>query len=193
MIQISPKELAAIKLEEVEKLLNEKLADDPSVNEILMDVRRCVIKREGNTMGPDTEQYEPMDQHEERASYEAELSRVAPAFFKEMVAGLAKPGQDIINGLTPQTADALHMALGICGEAGELADAVKKWAIYLKDLDRENVVEELGDLEFYMEHIRQLIGITREETIQYNIQKLGKRYEGHIYSDQQAQDRADKK
>lgn len=38
------------------------------------------------------------------------------------------------------------MATGVSGEAGELLDAVKKSVVYKKPLDRENVVEELGDL-----------------------------------------------
>ena len=46
-------------------------------------------------------------------------------------------------------------------------------------IDRENVIEELGDLEFYMEGVRQNLGITREETLNHNIQKLSKRYEGN--------------
>lgn len=84
------------------------------------------------------------------------------------------------------------MAIGVSGEAGELLDAIKKVVIYNKPIDRENVVEELGDIEFYLEGLRQSLGITREETIAANINKLGKRYEGLKYSDQAAQDRADK-
>lgn len=110
----------------------------------------------------------------------------------EMVAALAKPGADIVATLTAEDAHALHMAVGISGEAGELLDAIKKAAIYRKPIDRENVIEELGDLEFYMEGLRQGLGITREETIDANISKLGKRYEGFQYSDKSARDRADK-
>lgn len=112
--------------------------------------------------------------------------------FEEMVRGLVKPGEDIIVTLTPEKMNNLHMAVGVCGEAGELLDAVKKQVVYNKQIDRENVIEELGDLEFYMEGLRQSLGITREETIQGNIVKLGKRYNQHKYSDAQAQDRADK-
>jgi len=112
--------------------------------------------------------------------------------FEDMVKALAKPGEAIISQLTPDTAHNIHMAIGIAGEAGELLDAIKKQAIYNKPVDRENVVEELGDLEFYMEGLRQRLGITREETLVANIAKLGKRYEGLKYSDQAAQVRADK-
>jgi len=109
-----------------------------------------------------------------------------------MVAGLVKPGVAIIDSLTPEKADALHMVVGVAGEVGELVDAVKKHVIYNKPLDHANVVEELGDIEFYLERLRQLFNITREETILGNIDKLGKRYEGLTYSDAAAQTRADK-
>lgn len=110
----------------------------------------------------------------------------------EMVNQLAKPGITIAKELDPIGAHLVHMAMGISGEAGELIDAVKKSVIYRFPIDMENIVEELGDLEFYMEGFRQGLGITREETIEANIEKLGRRYEKHVYSDQAAQDRADK-
>lgn len=110
----------------------------------------------------------------------------------EMVKALAKPGDQIVATLTPEDAHSLHMAVGISGEAGELLDAVKKAAIYRKPIDRTNVVEELGDLEFYMEGLRQGLGITREEVLTANIAKLSKRYSGGTYTDKAAQERADK-
>lgn len=110
----------------------------------------------------------------------------------EMVAALAKPGNDIVATLSPESAHLLHMAVGVSGESGELLDAIKKAAIYNKPLDRENVIEELGDIEFYMEGLRQGLDITREETIAANIAKLGVRYSSGSYSDKQAQTRADK-
>lgn len=114
-----------------------------------------------------------------------------PIVHSDMVAALAKPGADIVASLTPEKAHLLHMAVGIAGEAGELLDAIKKAVVYNKPLDLENVVEELGDLEFYMEGLRQGVNVTREQTIDANIAKLGVRYAGG-YSDAAAQARADK-
>lgn len=110
----------------------------------------------------------------------------------KMVAALVKPGKDIINSLTPAGAHALHMAVGISGEAGELLDAIKKHTIYRKELDRDNVIEELGDLLFYMEGLCQGVGTTLEECKEENIKKLSKRYPNGFYTDQAAQERADK-
>ena len=110
----------------------------------------------------------------------------------ELVQALAKDGNLIAQELTGDDAHNLHMAVGIAGEAGELLDAVKKSVIYRKPLDIENVIEELGDLEFYMEGLRQRLGLTREQTLRTNIQKLSKRYHSLSYTDTHAQERADK-
>lgn len=111
--------------------------------------------------------------------------------YAEMVGRLAKPGSAIVEGLTWRTAHLLHMAVGVSGEAGELLDAVKKTAIYCKPLDPANVVEELGDLEFYMEGMRQAIGVSREECLAANMEKLARRYPAG-FSNAAAQARADK-
>lgn len=112
--------------------------------------------------------------------------------FSRMVTKLAKDGDEIVDAMTGEQAHLMHMAIGVSGEAGELLDAVKKAVIYRKPLDRENVIEELGDLEFYMEGLRQSVGITREQTIAQNIEKLGVRYQNFTYSDNAANKRADK-
>lgn len=112
--------------------------------------------------------------------------------YAEMVHALAKPGDAIVQSLTPAVAHLLHMAVGISGESGELLDAIKKVAIYNKPIDAQNVIEELGDIEFYLEGLRQGLCVTREQCIEANIAKLSKRYNAGTYSDNAAQARADK-
>jgi NTP pyrophosphatase (non-canonical NTP hydrolase) len=112
--------------------------------------------------------------------------------FEAMVDALAKPGEAILASLTPEKAHLLHMAVGIAGEAGELLDAIKKHVIYNKEPDLKNIVEELGDLEFYMEGMRAKLGIHRDFILRQNMYKLEERYKGFKYTDQAAQDRADK-
>ncbi len=109
----------------------------------------------------------------------------------DMVQRLAKSGEAIVAELNAEQAHLIHMAIGISGEAGELLDAIKRVAIYQKPIDLANVVEELGDLEFYMEGLRSKLGITREDTLRANVAKLSIRY-GNQYSNQAAIERADK-
>lgn len=112
--------------------------------------------------------------------------------YPTMVAILVKPDEEILKSLQPGDLHLWHMGTGVAGEGGELLDAIKKYVVYRKPLDRENVIEELGDLEFFMEGIRALIGVTREQVLEANQNKLKKRYSTMSYSDQQAQTRADK-
>jgi NTP pyrophosphatase (non-canonical NTP hydrolase) len=122
--------------------------------------------------------------------------------FEEMVRNLAKPGEDIIANLTPEKVHLWHMATGLATEAGEFLDAVKKYVIYNKPFDFEHHREELGDSEFYLEGARQAISaiiekeFTRDDSLEANITKLAigekARYKSGKYTDQQAQDRADK-
>ena len=112
--------------------------------------------------------------------------------YAAMVKALAKPGERIKEEITASQANLWHMGTGVSGEAGELLDAIKKHVVYQKPLDRENVIEELGDLEFYMEGLRQELGITRLETLEANQAKLSIRYKTAQYSDSQAQAREDK-
>ncbi len=50
----------------------------------------------------------------------------------------------------PLLAALRHSGLGMITEIGELADSIKKHVIYEKQLDCENVVEEVGDTFWYV-------------------------------------------
>lgn len=112
--------------------------------------------------------------------------------FDKMTLALAKDGADIKRELTPEQASLLHMSVGVSTEANELLDAVKKHTIYQKPLDVENVKEELGDLLFYMSNLMQSVGLSFKDVLQHNIDKLSIRYASGKYSNEQAQQRADK-
>ena len=105
--------------------------------------------------------------------------------YDKFVDGLFKPGT--------YAEEHMHAALGVCGEAGELADAIKKQIVYNKPIDRDNIVEEIGDLFFYVQKVMSLYKIDYQEVYQANADKLSKRYVGLKYSDCAAQERADKK
>ncbi len=113
---------------------------------------------------------------------------------KEMVKVLVKPGAEIWRTLDPDKMDLLHAALGIANEIGELVQAVKAHVIYGKPLDKENLREELGDLEFYLEQFREnpLVRLNRTDILWANLEKLNKRYKDFHYSDAAALARQDK-
>jgi NTP pyrophosphatase (non-canonical NTP hydrolase) len=76
--------------------------------------------------------------------------------YEQMVVNLAKRGEDIISNLTPQEAHLWHMATGIAGEAGELMEAFMAAQASGK-LDAANVREEIGDTQFYMTGIYNVL------------------------------------
>lgn len=92
---------------------------------------------------------------------------------------------------TGTTGSLLHGALGISGEAGELLDAVKKHVMYGKELDKTNVLEEIGDMLWYMSIALESVGSSFEEVMQLNHDKLEKRYPGG-FTEALAQLRLDK-
>lgn len=110
----------------------------------------------------------------------------------DFVYALKKSQKALLNEATGHKLDANHMAIGVASEAGELLDCVKKYVIYNKPIDMTNLVEELGDIEFYLEGLRQSFNIKRSETLLANKDKLAKRYESLVYTDQEASDRKDK-
>lgn len=112
--------------------------------------------------------------------------------YQLMVTQLKKSGEDILSQMTPLKASLGHLAIGISGEAGELSDALKRHYAYNKELDMANVIEELGDIEWFMEAIRQELGINRADTLRANHYKLLKKRYPKGYSDADAIARADK-
>jgi hypothetical protein len=85
----------------------------------------------------------------------------------------------------------LHMAVGIAGEASEILECIMNYCI-TGVMDKENFVEEFGDLEFYMQGARAEMDITRLMTLTHNLRKLSVRYAGFEYTDKAAHARADK-
>jgi NTP pyrophosphatase (non-canonical NTP hydrolase) len=156
------------------------------MNEFDDDVE-AQIKKKGYWIGPTTYCFYPTTpegKYHERNSMQEHA---------RMVALLVKPGDQIKEEMTAHDAHILHMAVGIIGEAGELIDAIKKKVIYQKPLDMLNVIEELGDIEFYLEGLRTALALNRDETLDANISKLAKRYgEKFQYTNQAAQERKDK-
>lgn len=70
----------------------------------------------------------------------------------------------------------LNAVMGLNGEAGEVIDHVKKVCFQGHELDREHLVEELGDVAWYLAVCAEALGVTLEEVMKRNIDKLKARY-----------------
>lgn len=114
------------------------------------------------------------------------------AKYSAFVECLAKPGHHITSELYPEDAHRIHMAMGVAGEAGELLDTIKKSSIYRKPYDLDNITEECGDILFYLVGMLNSFGVTLEDALKANMDKLSVRYSSGKYSNEQANERADK-
>lgn len=70
----------------------------------------------------------------------------------------------------------IHYVLGVGTEAGELQDALKKSLIYGKELDKTNLVEEAGDILWYLSRLLSALGSSFEEAMYKNNAKLKARF-----------------
>lgn len=70
----------------------------------------------------------------------------------------------------------INGVMGLCGEAGEAIDIVKKHLAQGHELDREHLAKELGDIAWYLAETSTAIGYSLEDIFQMNIDKLKKRY-----------------
>lgn len=84
--------------------------------------------------------------------------------------------EKIIKRLTPQSMRLLHAAMGLCTEAGEFLDQLKKHIMYGKELDETNLAEELGDGNWYEAIAINELQRSFESIWERNIAKLKARY-----------------
>lgn len=66
--------------------------------------------------------------------------------------------------------------MGLCGEAGECIDLVKKCIYQGKELDKEHLAKELGDVAWYLATTAKAIGYDLETVLEMNIAKCLARY-----------------
>ncbi|MBR2941977.1 MAG: nucleoside triphosphate pyrophosphohydrolase family protein [Clostridia bacterium] len=70
----------------------------------------------------------------------------------------------------------INGVMGLCGEAGEAIDIVKKHLAQGHELDREKLIKELGDVAWYLAETAYALDVPLEDVLQQNIDKLRARY-----------------
>ena len=69
-----------------------------------------------------------------------------------------------------------NWTLGLTGEAGEVANIIKKTVFHGHDFDRGAIKDELGDCIWYIARMADSMGIPLSEIAEHNLNKLRKRY-----------------
>jgi NTP pyrophosphatase (non-canonical NTP hydrolase) len=78
---------------------------------------------------------------------------------------------------TTDPQDTLKLALvGLFDELGEIAGPLKKYLWQGHDLDMAHLQEEVGDVLWYLATLCNALGLSLEEALAGNLQKLERRY-----------------
>ncbi|MGN6415406.1 nucleoside triphosphate pyrophosphohydrolase family protein [Flexivirga sp.] len=80
----------------------------------------------------------------------------------------------------------MHLVLGLVGEAGEIAEKVKKLVrdkhSDLAQLDREDMAAELGDVLWYAAVLANFLDLSLDDVAQRNVDKLADRQRRGVLS-----------
>lgn len=109
----------------------------------------------------------------------------------QVAARRTKSGVFNFHGLKHEI-DLIHAALGISSEAGEFSDAMKKSLYYGDMIDRAALIEELGDILYYVAMACDALDVHIATVMEANVEKLRRRYP-EKFTTKAARERADKK
>ena len=100
-----------------------------------------------------------------------------PDFINEAYIEERLKAKGIVDGMDARSlARLIHALLGMCTEAGEAQDMAKKGIIYGRPIDKVNIMEECGDILWYIALALDAAGFTMQEAMERNIAKLRKRF-----------------
>lgn len=69
-----------------------------------------------------------------------------------------------------------NMCMGIAGESGEIIDYLKKVGFHGHSFDKQKLINEIGDLMWYITNLATYFNIDMAEVLTANIEKLKIRY-----------------
>jgi NTP pyrophosphatase (non-canonical NTP hydrolase) len=81
----------------------------------------------------------------------------------------------------PEAYKVIYPTLGLCGEAGEVAEKVKK-QVRDGNFNRHEVAKELGDVLWYLANLANDIGYNLSEVAVISIDKLQSRKDRNVIS-----------
>ena len=116
--------------------------------------------------------YEKHGQIHDAVCYEVVLASAEPLTANEY----QRRAMTTLNPALSEKDVLLNGVMGLCGEAGECIDIVKKHLHQGHELDKARLARELGDVAWYLAETAQALGIPLEDILRGNLDKLKKRY-----------------
>lgn len=77
----------------------------------------------------------------------------------------------------PEKHAIVYPTLGMMGEAGEASEKVKKWLRGDRELDKEELIKEIGDVVWYIASLADDLGYDLTSVLIANVDKLSSRKE----------------
>ena len=101
---------------------------------------------------------------------------MTPNEYQELAGRTCLPSYIKLTTIVPNKQHMLHAHLGMSSEVGEVGDALKKHFVYGQNMDYTNIVEECGDVMWYVSLMLEACGTSMEDCMKQNIDKLRIRY-----------------
>ena len=78
--------------------------------------------------------------------------------------------------ITPEQVMVAWNAIGLAGESGEVAEHIKKGIFHQQGLDVKKLKKELGDVLWYVAALCTILGLSMQDVMNCNIDKLKARF-----------------
>ena len=133
----------------------------------------AVMRKAGMTqVGIIPGKYEKHGQRHDAVVYEVVFASADPLTANDY----QKKAMTTLNPALSKQDVLVNGVMGLCGEAGECIDLVKKHLHQGHPLDREKLCKELGDVAWYLAETAWALDIPLEDILRGNLEKLKKRY-----------------
>lgn len=76
---------------------------------------------------------------------------------------------------TESSRNIYYMTMGLTGEAGEIANKVKKIMRDAREIDREDLAKEIGDVLWYVAGLCTVLDLDLDDVAEANLKKLADR------------------
>jgi len=149
----------------VSKITGDQMAPNAAAGAVM---RKVGMTRVGLVPG----KYEKQGQRRDAVCYELVLGGGEALTANEY----QKQAMTTLNPALSKADVLLNGVMGLCGEAGECIDLVKKHLHQGHELDRQKLCKELGDVAWYLAETAYALDLGLEEVLRGNLDKLKKRY-----------------
>jgi NTP pyrophosphatase (non-canonical NTP hydrolase) len=89
---------------------------------------------------------------------------------------IVNPTWNYTNQTRTEKEDILNAAIGVASEAGEVLDEHKKLYFHKPKDRRDAIIDEVGDVYYYLLKLQELHGFTTQDALAANRKKLTARY-----------------